>query len=32
MKQFISVKDVQDMNALVAKALSYKKSPFSDKK
>jgi len=32
MKQFISVKDVQDMNALVAKALSYKKLPFSDKK
>jgi N-succinyl-L-ornithine transcarbamylase len=32
MKQFISVKDVQDMNALVAKALSYKKTPFSDKK
>jgi N-succinyl-L-ornithine transcarbamylase len=32
MKQFISVKDVQDMNALVAKALSYKKSPFIDKK
>ena len=32
MKQFISVKDVQDINALVAKALDYKKSPFSDKK
>lgn len=32
MKQFISVKDVQDINALVAKALTYKKSPFSDKK
>ena len=32
MKQFISVKDVQDINALVAKALSYKKSPFNDKK
>jgi len=32
MKQFISVKDVQDINALVAKALSYKKLPFSDKK
>ena len=32
MKQFISVKDVQDMKALVAKALSYKKLPFSDKK
>ena len=31
MKQFISVKDVQDINTLVAKALSYKKSPFSDK-
>jgi len=32
MKQFISVKDVQDINALVAKALDYKKLPFSDKK
>ena len=32
MKQFISVKDVQDINALVASALSYKKSPFNDKK
>lgn len=32
MKQFISVKDVQDINALVAKALYYKKLPFSDKK
>jgi N-succinyl-L-ornithine transcarbamylase len=32
MKQFISVKDVQDIKALVAKALSYKKLPFSDKK
>ena len=32
MKQFISVKDVQDINALVTKALTYKKSPFSDKK
>ncbi len=32
MKQFISVKDVQDINALVVKALAYKKSPFSDKK
>ena len=32
MKQFISVKDVQDINALVASALSYNKSPFSDKK
>jgi len=32
MKQFISVKDVQDINALVAKALEYKKLPFSDKK
>ncbi len=31
MKQFISVKDVQDINALVAKALAYKKSPFIDK-
>jgi len=32
MKQFISVKDVQDINALVAKALDFKKLPFSDKK
>ncbi len=32
MKQFISVKDVHDINALVAKALVYKKLPFSDKK
>ena len=32
MKQFISIKDVQDIKALVAKALSYKKLPFSDKK
>ena len=30
MKQFISVNDVQDINALVAKALAYKKSPLSD--
>jgi len=32
MKQFISVKDVQDINALLAKALDFKKLPFSDKK
>jgi N-succinyl-L-ornithine transcarbamylase len=30
MKQFISVNDVTDINALVAKALSYKASPLSD--
>ena len=28
MKQFISVKDVSDMNALVKKALEYKATPF----
>ena len=32
MKQFISVKDVPDINALVKKALSYKADPFKDKK
>ena len=32
MKQFISVKDVPDINALVKKALSYKVDPFKDKK
>jgi N-succinyl-L-ornithine transcarbamylase len=31
MKQFISVKDVANMNALVQKALSYKTSPLLDK-
>ncbi len=31
MKQFISVKDVKDVNALVKKALDYKASPFIDK-
>lgn len=31
MKQFISVHDVQDINALVEKALQYKASPFKDK-
>lgn len=31
MKQFISVHDVSDINALVAKALSYKTAPFKDK-
>lgn len=31
MKQFISVDDVSDINALVQKALSYKKDPFKDK-
>lgn len=31
MKQFISVEDVTDINALVEKALSYKATPFSDK-
>lgn len=30
MKQFISVKDVQDINGLVKKALDYKKDPFKD--
>lgn len=31
MKQFISVKDVTDINALVKKALQYKANPFADK-
>ena len=31
MKQFISVKDVDDIGALVQKALDYKKAPFKDK-
>ncbi len=31
MKNFISVDDVTDINALVKKALAYKASPFSDK-
>jgi N-succinyl-L-ornithine transcarbamylase len=31
MQQFISVKDVQDIDALVAKALAYKQQPFLDK-
>jgi N-succinyl-L-ornithine transcarbamylase len=31
LKQFISVHDVTDFNALVKKALAYKASPFSDK-
>jgi N-succinyl-L-ornithine transcarbamylase len=31
LKQFISVKDVNDIDALVAKALSYKANPHSDK-
>ena len=31
MKQFISVDDVKDINALVEKALSYKATPFADK-
>ena len=31
MKQFISVKDVSDINALVKKALQYKADPFIDK-
>ena len=30
MKNFISVKDVPDLDALVARALAYKKDPFSD--
>jgi N-succinyl-L-ornithine transcarbamylase len=30
MKQFISVKDVPDINALVAKALAYKANPLTD--
>ena len=32
MKQFISVKDVTDINALVQKALQYKNNPFADKR
>ena len=31
MKNFISVKDAADINALVAKALAYKANPFADK-
>ena len=31
MKQFISVKDVKDMQALVQQALHYKANPFTDK-
>jgi N-succinyl-L-ornithine transcarbamylase len=31
MKQFISVKDVKDMQALVKQALHYKANPFTDK-
>ncbi len=31
MKQFISVHDVTDINALAAKALAYKASPFADR-
>jgi N-succinyl-L-ornithine transcarbamylase len=31
MKQFISVKDVTDINALAAKALAYKSNPFADR-
>ncbi len=31
MKQFISVHDVPDINALVKKALAYKANPFKDK-
>jgi N-succinyl-L-ornithine transcarbamylase len=31
MKQFISVKDVANINALVQKALQYKANPFADK-
>lgn len=31
MKQFISVKDVKDINALVAKGMAYKNNPFKDK-
>ena len=31
MKNFISVNDVTDINALVAKALAYKANPFADK-
>ena len=31
MKQFISVHDVTDINALAAKALAYKANPFTDR-
>src|SRR3954449_10390132 len=31
MKQFISVRDVSNINALVEKALKYKKDPFADR-
>jgi N-succinyl-L-ornithine transcarbamylase len=31
LNQFISVRDVTDINALVQKALAYKSNPFSDK-
>ncbi len=31
MKHFISVNDVSDINALVAKALAYKKNPFAER-
>ena len=31
MKNFVSVKDVSDINALVRKALDYKEDPFKDK-
>jgi N-succinyl-L-ornithine transcarbamylase len=31
LKNFISVKDVTDINALVAKALAYKANPFADR-
>lgn len=31
MKNFISVNDVDDINALVQKALAYKKNPFADR-
>ncbi len=31
MKQFISVNDVTDINALAAKALAYKANPFADR-
>jgi N-succinyl-L-ornithine transcarbamylase len=31
MKNFISVKDVSDINGLVAKALAYKANPFADR-
>ncbi len=31
MKNFISVNDVDDINALIVKALAYKKNPFADR-